>query len=138
MAKFLSRSTAFVVAILLITALPRTALASAPWSAGCSGGTGSNYVCIYSDWHWEGNFGHTTSSDLSYVGETYPSSTYAVNDSVSSNKNLWSGLDVKWYVGANYSGDYLCSNSGQGWYYVGVLWNDAFSSHNVVSGAACS
>jgi hypothetical protein len=128
----IARFTAPVVAsVVLVMALPTQALASAPWNAGCPNTPSSN-VCIYRDWHWEGQFGHMGGDNLSYVGETFPSSTYPVDDGVSSNKNLYVSLDVKWPEHPNYGGAFLCTQSGTGFYYVGITWNDRISSHDVV------
>lgn len=132
MARFIYR---FIVplglAAWLQLALPVTALASAPWIAGCSGQPSSTRLCIYIDWHWEGTIAQMSGDNASYDGETWPSSTYGVNNSISSNKNLYSTLDILWYEGY-LAGQWQCLNSNTGYYYVGLEFNDHFSSHDVV------
>jgi hypothetical protein len=125
------------MAAALATATPRAAFASAPWSADCSGVLSSSQVCIYRDWHWEGNIAHMSGDNYSYQDETWPSSTYWVEDSVSSTKNLYGSLQVRWYVGRQLSGGWICDQPNGGFYYVGWNWNDLMSSHDV-TGAACS
>lgn len=134
-----SRFTAPVIAsALLMLALPTHALASAPWSAGCPDGSPTSKVCIFSDWHWEGNYGNMGGDNPNYYGETYPSSTMGVNDSVSSTKNLYSSLDVRWHIHANYQGVAQCTDGGEGYYFVGFGgFNDNYSSHNVESSGTC-
>lgn len=128
----IARSVAPVLfAVVLMMALPTYALASAPWSAGCPDGAPTSKVCIYRDWHWEGAYGNMGGDNLSYVGETYPSSTYNVNDSISSTKNLYPTLDVRWWTDINHQGIAQCSQAGTGYYFVGSL-QDNFSSHDVL------
>ena len=71
-------------------------------------------------WHFEGNRGNMQGSNLTYVGEDYPSSTNDVNDSISSMKNLYSGWRVRWWDGPQYN----------------FYYNDHFSSHEQTA-AAC-
>lgn len=130
------RITAPVVAsIMLMMAVPGHALASAPWDPGCPAGPTSK-VCIYEHWEWTGSYGNMGGDNLSYVGETFPSSTTEVNNQISSTKNLYSSLDVRWYQGTNWGGLHLCTNSGTGHYTLGWA-NDTYSSHDVVAGSVC-
>jgi Peptidase inhibitor family I36 len=126
-----------ILGLLLASALPNTAGASAPWSAGCSGTANSEYLCIYRDRDFAGAFGHMAGSNASYSGETYPSSTYDVNDSISSNMNLYGSHDVVWYNGVNYSGTPFCVDQNTAVSWVGLFSNDAFSSHIVAVSGTC-
>lgn len=119
-------------AILLATVLPRAAYASAPWSSDCAGTSGT--VCIYRDSGWSGNIAHMSGNNFDYSGETWPSSTNPVNDSVSSTKNFYGSSRVRWWTAAGYSGSFLCNNPGEGFTWIGLAWNDAFSSHEIVAG----
>ena len=131
-----SRLAVVVYAILLATAAPRTAFASAPWLANCSGVASSDQVCIYRDWHWEGNIAHVAGDVYNYQDTTWPSSTYWVEDSVSSTKNLWDDHRVRWYVGRNWTLGYQCNQPNEGFYYNGS-YSDTYSSHDVNT-APCS
>ena len=130
-----SRLAVVVYAIALATAAPRTALASAPWLSNCSGAPSSSQVCIYRDWHWEGNIAHVSGDVYTYQDTTWPSSTYWVEDSVSSTKNLYGSSQVRWYVGRQLTLGYQCNNANEGFYYNGS-YSDTYSSHDV-TGAAC-
>jgi hypothetical protein len=125
---------AVTLAVLLATLLPRAAFASAPWSSDCANYANSNQVCIYRDWYWAGNIAHMSGSNFSYDGETWPSSTYAVNDSISSTKNLYGSYRVRWWRDTNWGGGYTCNNANEGWYWLPLYWNDVISSHEVTSG----
>lgn len=131
-----SRFLGMIVGILLATAAPRTAFASAPWSADCNYNWSANRVCIFSDWHFEGNRGNMAGSNYDYAGEDYPSSTNDVNDSISSMKNLYSGSRVRWWDGPQNTFYYYCSVSNSAVWEMSFLYNDHFSSHEV-TGAAC-
>lgn len=131
-----SQAAAAVLAVALLAVAPPSAFASAPWTGGCSGTPSSSQVCIYSDWHWTGNIAHMSGDNFSYAGETWPSSTAAVEDSVSSTKNLYGGQQVRWYDDRELHGGFICNTPNSGFYYVGVFSNDKFSSHDV-TGAAC-
>jgi hypothetical protein len=130
-----SRLAAVLFAVTLAAIAPTAAFASAPWLADCSGTPSSSQICIYRDWHWEGSVAHMSGDNLSYASETWPSSTNAVEDSVSSTKNLYGSLQVRWYDGRNFTGGYICNTPNTGFYYVGIFSNDAFSSHDVTAGA---
>jgi hypothetical protein len=121
-------------AVLLATVLPRAAYASAPWSSDCDQVANSNKLCIYSDWHWSGSIAHMSGSNFNYSGQTWPSSTNAVNDSVSSTLNLYASYRVRWWRDAGYTGGFLCNNPNEGYYSLALYWNDSFSSHEVVFG----
>jgi len=123
---------AVATAILLATVLPRAAYASAPWSPDCNGT--SNTVCIYRDSGWNGSEADMSGNNWDYSGETWPSSNYPVNDSVSSTKNFYGSSRVRWWTAAGYSQHMLCNNPGQGFTWFGLLYNDAFSSHEIVAG----
>jgi hypothetical protein len=130
-----SRLLAVFSAILLATLLPGSALASAPWLADCSGVSSSNQVCIYRDSHWTGNTAHMFGSNLTYANETWPSSTSAVNDSISSTKNLYSSYQVRWWRDPSYTGGYICNTPNSGFYSLSQYQNDSTSSHEVTQGA---
>lgn len=141
MARFVSRlAAAFIFAVVVAAALPMTALGSAPWLTGCSGAPSTYQLCIFSDWHWEGYRGrmmdNPPTNNVSYVGETYPGTGIPVNDTISSNLNLYSTFHVLWFVGINGGGDYLCTPANTGGYTLGYL-NDNLSSHYAYYGPGC-
>lgn len=74
-------------------------------------------------------------SNLSYSGETWPSASYVVHDSISSTKNLYGNRQVRWWRDASYTGGYLCNNPNEGWYTMSFYWNDSADSHEVTQGA---
>jgi hypothetical protein len=121
-------------AILLATALPRAAYASAPWLSDCDQAANSNKLCIYSDWHWSGSIAHMSGNNANYSGETWPSTTNAVDNSVSSTLNLYASSRVRWWNNANYSSSFICNNPNEGYYTMPFLWNDSITSHEVVAG----
>lgn len=132
-----SQLAAVVFAVALATVAPSTAFASAPWLANCSGTPSSSQVCIYRDWHWAGNVAHMSGDNYSYQYETWPSApSYLVEDSVSSTKNLYGSLNVRWYDDRELHGGFICNTPNSGFYDVGIFSNDKFSSHDV-TGAAC-
>lgn len=120
----------FLFSLALMLALPATAFGSAPWIAGCSGQPSSSQLCIYRDWHWEGAYGHMSGDNFDYTGETYPSSTYLVDNSISSNKNLYGSLDIRWWWGDVYKA--VCTQSNTGIYQFAWFENDQISFHDVV------
>lgn len=134
MARFFSRfAVPVILGLVLAGGLPSAALASAPWLSGCSGAANSNYLCIFRDRDLQGAFGHMAGSNSSYVGETYPSSTYNVDNSVSSAENLYGSKDVTWHWGINNSGNGFCVNPNTAVLWVGLYDNDVFSSHEVAN-----
>lgn len=122
-----------ILAAFLLSGLPAAVLASAPWLSNCSGGAGSNYLCIYSDRDFAGNRAHMSGSNNSYAGETYPSSSNNVNDSVSSLKNLYSSKDVTWFNEPISGGAEFCVDFNTAVSWVGLFSNDAFSRHVVAT-----
>jgi hypothetical protein len=127
-----------VLGLLLSTAFSGWASATYPWVSGCSGYAGSNYLCIYRDRDLQGAYGHMAGSNASYVGEDYPSSTYDVDNSVSSAMNLYGSKDVIWHHNINNQGTAYCLDSNVAALWVGLFDNDVFSSHAVaVDDSAC-
>jgi hypothetical protein len=130
----MSRLGSTLFALLLAMALPLTAMASAPWSSEC---TGTN-LCIFLDTNYNGNAAHMAGSNLSYAGETWPSSNTLVEDSVSSMKNHYTNTRIRWWKGRNYTGGYVCLNQNSGFTSLGIGpfgFNDTISSHELTSGA---
>jgi hypothetical protein len=128
---------AVLLSLVLVSLWPSAALGSAPWLSGCSQQGGSNYLCIYRDSELHGSVGHMAGSNSSYVGETYPSSDYNVDNSVSSMMNLYSSKDVTWHWNTNNSGTAFCLDSNVAALLIGTS-NDKFSSHQVaVDDSAC-
>jgi hypothetical protein len=124
-----------VFAVLLGTAAPRIAFASAPWSADCSGVASSQQVCAYKGTQWTSNVAHMSGDNLSYQDQTWPSSSDWLEDTISSTKNLYNNQQVRWYEGRNYGGPaYACNDVNSGFYTLSFYFNDKFSSHDVTSG----
>lgn len=122
-----------VMAALLAGVAVTVVSASAPWSSDCPNTAGSNKLCIYRDKDFLGARGNMAGSNSSYSGETYPSSSYAVNDSISAVKNLYSSRDVTWHHEPLQGGAGFCVDSNVVVSWVGLFSNDAFSSHQVAS-----
>ena len=139
MSRRIGRATVpLILGLILSAGLFSTAVASAPWIAECSGGGGSNYICVYSDRDLVGNRGHMSGSNASYIGQTYPSSSTSVNDSMSSGKNLYASKDVTWHHEVNNTGSGFCVNPNTAIVWVGLFNNDAFTSHQVANdNSAC-
>lgn len=120
-----------ILAALLAGMLSAVALASAPWNGTCNWGE----LCIYYDRDYNGPVAAMTTSNASYNGETYPGITWGVNDTASSLKNLLSTYRVKWRHEIDYGGAEICIQPGYQISWVGLVHNDAFSSHLVTSNA---
>jgi hypothetical protein len=126
-----------LVALSLAVALPGIALASAPWSADCSGALSSSQLCIFRDTDYNGNIAHMSGDNLSYQSETWPSTNTNVEDSVSSMKNLYSSWRIRWWKGRNYTESFVCLNQNSGFTSLGIGpfgYNDTISSHELTAG----
>jgi hypothetical protein len=126
-----------ILSLLLATSLPGTVAASWPWLADCSGNANSEYLCIFRDRDLKGNIAHMAGSYSNYVGDTYPSSTNLVDNSVSSTENLYGSHDVTWHWSINNGGNGFCVNHNTAVLWVGLFDNDVFSSHQVSDDGAC-
>ena len=119
-----------ILAFVLTGALGAVALASAPWNGTCNSGE----LCIFYNRDYDGPMAAMSGSNASYHGETYPANNWGVNDTASSVQN-WTAYYVKWRHEIDYGGGGLCVPPGWVSSWVGLLNNDAFTSHLVTSNA---
>jgi hypothetical protein len=95
----------------------------AAWSATCDPGE----VCIYQNSNFGGEVaGDNTVEDV-YSGH-YPGSSVNINDSASSLKN-YTSKDMVWYHEFYQTGANDCLDSQSIWSWIGLIRNDAYSSH---------
>lgn len=99
------------------------------WDSDCSSGE----FCIYSDW-WRGAGGEiaATAGSVDEYSGNYPGGQLALDNSASSAHNRKS-VDVHLYQGYEYTGWSICIDSGQVDNDFGQVFNDTFSSHQVMS-----
>jgi len=102
------------------------ATAAQAWNASCDSGE----VCIFRDRDFAGPVA-ATSADVQVYSGQYPGSTANINDSVSSVKNRFTAKDVLFHNEYYYGGAVFCVDSYYSYSWVGLLNNDAWSSHNV-------
>lgn len=118
--------------LLVIAATLAIALSSlfvspvAAWDSSCDPGQ----ICIWRDRDFGGPVAAQTGSVTLYSGN-YPGYPVALNDSASSVWNRYSTVDVVMYNEASFTGAQFCVDSGASYYWVGLLNNDAWSSHDV-------
>lgn len=137
MGRVMFRLLSIVLATLVVIALPLSAMASAPWGSDCDGVLSSSKLCIFLDTNYNGNIAHMSGSNLSYAGQTWPSTNTYVEDSISSMKNLYSNTRIRWWKGRNYTDSYVCLNQNSGFTSLGIGpfgFNDTISSHELTSG----
>ena len=126
----------------LASALIASVLASIPlsiaggWSASCSSST--NKVCIYRDDNWALPLAAMNGSKENYNdGAKYPNTQSLIDNSANGSKNWYSSTDVNHYNNAFYQAYSLCTDSLSGWQTIGFFNNDRWTSHLLVSDAAC-
>lgn len=118
----------------LIGLVPGTATATTPWPSGCTLVANQNYLCNFSDRDFKGVWGHWFGSLANYSGYTYNNGTsILVDNTTSSVANLYSNKDVSWHKNINQGGDGICLNPNIAASWVGLPYNDSFSSHQLAA-----
>lgn len=116
----------FAIVTTASLALPLSVIA---WDASCVSGD----VCIWRDRDFGLPVATQTGSNGNYGTAKYPNTTHDINDSASSVANYYTSRDVVFYHGTNGSGSSFCVDSWYQYSWVGLLNNDAFSSHSVTA-----
>lgn len=125
---------ALALALSLVLATGLAASVGA-WGSTCS--ASGNKVCIYAHQNYGLPKAGTNGSVEAYAGKFY-NSDIPIDNSTSSLSNLYSAKDISWYHNPSWGGWNWCVDSWLSIADLGLLDNDAFSSHIVHGGdGAC-
>lgn len=122
-----------ILALLLSGMLASAVLATASYDTNCSSGR----ICNYENRDLVVPLAATTTEDQNYAGEYYPNTVDSLNDSVSSTVNYLSSNKVIWYSSSGFSGTSFCVPPNTAATWVGLFYNDTFSSHIIAVGTTC-
>lgn len=112
------------VVVTVVGAFPSAAFA---WDASCVTGD----VCIWLDRDFGLPLASQVGTNNNYGTAKYPNNNNYINDSASSVANYYTSKDIVFFHGTFGGGDSLCTDSWWQYSWVGLLHNDAFSSHTV-------